>query len=363
MILIIIIAQNVYFSYIHENGKKCLDFCDNENGYYLQEDTYNCFKDVPSDDYYLDFNKKIFKKCYYKCKTCIKDESKNIMICNPCNDENFINTTYKCDEFCNNFYFENGELICLNRNKSCPQILPYELTINRKYINDCSGEDFLTLNCQTNSQNLYNINITIDNIRKAIKNESFIQIIEKFLNNGSDIIKKENNIIYQLTTIKNQNNNLYGNISTINISACRDELINQNIISENDTLLIYKIDYFSQNNNWPFVFYEIYSLEKKQKLNLTCSSNKIIINKTADIDENNIYLYDPNSNFYHDICFTYTSKFGTDIILNDRKKEFIENNLYLCENDCNIIGYDMTQKRFHVNVSRKTCSLYLILLI
>ena len=144
--------------------------------------------------------------------------------------------------------------------------------------------------------------------------------------------------------MENQNNNWYNNISTINISRCKKELINKNIISENDTLLIYKIDYFSQNNIYPFVFYEIYNLEKKEKLDLNYCNKKIIINKSADIDENNIFLYDPDSDFYNDICFTYTTKFGTDIILSDRKKEFIENNFYLCENNCKFIGYDNDTK-------------------
>ena len=138
---------NQYFSYIHQNGKKCLDFCDNENGYYLQQNTHNCLKDIRSEDYYLDFNEKIFQKCFYKCKTCIEDESKNFMICNPCNDDIFINITYKCNELCNYFYFENDKQICLKRNELCPESLPYELIINRKCIKDCSGEDFLT---QTN---------------------------------------------------------------------------------------------------------------------------------------------------------------------------------------------------------------------
>ena len=35
------------------------------------------------------------------------------------------------------------------------------------------------------------------------------------------------------------------------------------------------------------------------------------------IDENNIYKYDPNINYYKDICFTYTSEKGLDISLKD----------------------------------------------
>ena len=38
-----------------------------------------------------------------------------------------------------------------------------------------------------------------------------------------------------------------------------------------------------------------------------------------------------DSNYYHDICFPYTTKKKTDIILNDRQKIFKDENLTLCQ--------------------------------
>ena len=58
------------------------------------------------------------------------------------------------------------------------------------------------------------------------------------------------------------------------------------------------------------------------------------------IDENELFKYDPESEFYNDICYPYTTKEKTDIILNDRRKEFLENNLTLCENNCKFNGYN-----------------------
>ena len=58
-----------------------------------------------------------------------------------------------------------------------------------------------------------------------------------------------------------------------------------------------------------------------------------------------MFKYDPNSGFYTDNCFSYTTENGTDIILNDRKQEFTDNKLSLCENQCNYTGYDKDNKQ------------------
>ena len=65
----------------------------------------------------------------------------------------------------------------------------------------------------------------------------------------------------------------------------------------------------------------------------------------ALVDETKIFRNDPNSDFYYDNCFSYTTENGTDIILNDRKQEFISNNLSLCENNCSFIEYDKNTKQ------------------
>ena len=72
---------------------------------------------------------------------------------------------------------------------------------------------------------------------------------------------------------------------------------------------------------------------------------KINISIPISIDENDLYLYDPNSDFYNDPCYAYTSKNGTDVSLEDRKKEYIENNMTLCEENCKFKRYDTYTKR------------------
>ena len=81
--------------------------------------------------------------------------------------------------------------------------------------------------------------------------------------------------------------------------------------------------------------YEVYNSETKQKLSLDiCKDTKINISIPVFIDENDLFKYNISSDYYNDICFPYTSNEKTDIILDDRKKEFNQNNMYLCENNC-----------------------------
>ena len=84
----------------------------------------------------------------------------------------------------------------------------------------------------------------------------------------------------------------------------------------------------------------------KTKLDLKyCEEILIKLNIPVSIDETKLFKYDPNSGFYTDNCFPYTTENGTDIILNDRKQEFVDNNLSLCEYNCNYTGYDEDIKK------------------
>ena len=63
-----------------------------------------------------------------------------------------------------------------------------------------------------------------------------------------------------------------------------------------------------------------------------------------DINDN-VDKYNSSSGYYNDFCYPTTSNYGTDICLKDRRKEFIDNNLTLCEENCDFIDYDYIYKR------------------
>ena len=157
-----------------------------------------------------------------------------------------------------------------------------------------------------------------------------------------------------MTTTEKQKNNNYSNVSTINLGECEDKLKDVYGISQNLSLIILKIDY-----NVPYLLisligYEIYHPINKSRLDLKyCNDTLIKLNIPVTINENKIFIYDPSSDYYNDECYAYTTENGTDIILNDRKNEFNDKNLSLCEKNCTFKGYDFNTKKHCVNVKLK----------
>ncbi len=70
----------------------------------------------------------------------------------------------------------------------------------------------------------------------------------------------------------------------------------------------------------------------------------------------NIDKYNSSSDYYNDICYTDTSENGTDISLADRKKNFVNNNLTVCEEDCDFISYDYEMEKAVCSCKVKTNS-------
>ena len=160
------------------------------------------------------------------------------------------------------------------------------------------------------------------------------------------LIGKENNVIYQLTSSENQKNKKYINISTLNLNECENKIRLHHNISESDPLIIFKLDNLVSDINIPIVEYEVYDPITKKSLSLDiCNDTTIKIGYPVNINEDEIFKHDPNSDFYKDRCFPYTSDRETDIIIEDRKKEYNDKNLALCEKDCDFIDYDKHNKK------------------
>ena len=82
------------------------------------------------------------------------------------------------------------------------------------------------------------------------------------------------------------------------------------------------------------------------KLNLTiCQNTRIDISIPVDINYNEIDKHNPNSKYYNDICTKAISNSNTDLSLSERKNQFINKNMSLCEEDCNLIQYNSSSKR------------------
>ena len=136
-------------------------------------------------------------------------------------------------------------------------------------------------------------------------------------------------MIIQITSINNQKNNEFNNISKIIIDPeCEKILQNEYNISKDDNIIILKYDYFIKGLNIPLIGYELFHPITKEKLDLEyCNGINIEINIPISINEEDLYKYNPNSDFYKDICISYSNENNVDMTINERKREYNKYNM------------------------------------
>ena len=210
-----------------------------------------------------------------------------------------------------------------------------------EYIKTCNIIELFNDICKLNNNNISLKDDIENNIKEELIKGNLDELIKELLNHEKeDLIIEYNNIKYEIITTNN-NYNENKNISVLKLGECEQKLkYIYNI--KNESLIIFKIDIFEEGLLIPIVEYELYDLKNKTKLNLNfCKDMKIelLYPYSSFIDENNEYKYNSSGDYYNDICYSFTTEKGTDIILSDRRNEFIDNNISLCEKNCEYKGY------------------------
>ena len=292
---------------------------------------------------------------------CIYDESKALTIKEEFDKKE--NSTNNCTLICQkdgkNYFSDIGlcSIYCKDEeiNKyiyddkcvsECPINLPYEYINYNLCLPKCLSNDFLTKKCIMHYKN--------QDLRDDLINQMLKDISEGILDNlinssiyekKEDLIIQEEDIVYQLTSCNTQKD--YDNISYISLGECENKLKKKNNIIDNSSILIFKIDYTIPGLYIPIVEYKFFHPETKEPLDLNaCIESPISFSYPIlkNID-NNTFKHDPNNEYYNDKYYPYTTDNGTDTILNDRKKEYNNNNFSLCESNCKFIGINNENKK------------------
>ena len=108
-----------------------------------------------------------------------------------------------------------------------------------------------------------------------------------------------------------------------------------------------KSDLYNTGYLTPKVEYEVYNPITLEKLDLVvCNQTKIDIFVPVSLNTKEPFKYNKSSEYYNDLCYAYTTEDGTDINLNDRKIEYAENNMSLCDElNCEYTGYNNITKK------------------
>ena len=345
------------FSFLNDSlyNMSCFKQCDN---YYYFDD--NCFQCTGDENCPEGYNKLILdkKKCVNECSKddIYKYEFNNICVKN-CPDGTFVGeNNYIC------LNETNLELTAISNKFSHIYDIDNEKNItNLKSESDSYITIITFIEKESDIKTQYETNVYINSNKTELKFSTPIEVqkffqkilSEKFnttnIDKGIDFIYSEGQYTFTITTPSNQRNNTSNNVTLINLGQCENILKEEYNISEEDNLYIFKIDYYIEGLLGPKVEYEVYYPLLKNHLKLAnlslCDDVNIEVSIPLDIPLSEIDKYNASSGYYNDLCYTLTTESNTDISLKDRREEFLNNNISICEEGCKFTEYDKVNKK------------------
>ena len=353
-------------NYIHSNGSIYNFLFElHINGY------KNCYIECPYY-FYFDKNKKIYfctenETCYHNSYTKLIYERKECV--HKCEEDLAYRYEYKsrCYRECPQFTKRPGNNSLINEyfcKPICTEEFPFEDIPMQECIKNCPLKSYKEKTCilnyksdekneieesdKTNNkvdkeengeEDLEAYNIKLQNFEIGFTSEDYDT---SELEQGIDDIYEEKQITISLTTTQKQKDHINDNMTKIDLGECEKMLRKANNLSDTDILYMKKIDVVQEGMKIPKIEYDVYYKSEKnlKKLNLSvCEDSKIYLSIPILLTENLDQL-NSSSGYYNDICYIAKSDSGTDIILKDRKKEFIEGNKTVCQDDCDFSEYD-----------------------
>ena len=272
----------------------------------------------------------------------------DIIVCGISNFFSDDNSLCEIGTYCiNNLYginVSNDDYHCFikckeeinNTNITCPYYTPE----NKELDNDTNLISTNGIICPESKENLI----------EGRRNELLKAFNKSYIDQGNDIEIYEDNLQFALSSTYNQKQaeKASMNKTAINLGECETKLKNAYNISINDSLYIFKIDKKIEGMKIPKIEYEVYYplyTPELYQLNLTiCENTKIDISIPISLNDS-LEKYDTKSDYYNNLCSKTTSESGTDISLKDRKSEFIDNNMTICEENYEIKSYDYNNKK------------------
>ena len=265
-----------------------------------------------------------------KCLSCISGYSLNNSNCEICENicETYLDNTCSCKSCPTNYFLENNKC----------EIISDTLEVN---------EDFYFFGHYKgiNESLLILRTINLTNIDNIILNELRLKMINGFIDIpnidiGNYFYLQGQRTKFIIATTENKEINIS---TTIDLGSCEDKL-KSNITSSNNNIYILYIEMIEENMKVPIIGYEIYYQNNRGELeNMdlnVCKDIKINKSVSVNITGENLDKYNSSSGYYNDICYTCTSDNGTDITLSDRRDEYINNNMAICEDSCDFIDYN-----------------------
>ena len=383
--------KGYYLDLEKEEYKECFNTCKECYGE-GNEITNNCIECIPNFTLYN--NNMNISNCYEKCDNYYYFDENNIFHCTETCPEKYnklIEEQNRCISNC-----ENDNIYKYEYDNKC-----YISSPNGTFVNQSTNDNIIvedsdnannTICCLNDNQNLIRekIESIINEIKSIYANKlnnnteeksdknQIAEYYKKIADNienifmsdkydkshlvkGYDEIFKIDKMIVALTTQNNQRNNLYNNMSSIDLGKCEKLLKNYYNISYNDTLYMIKIDFIQDGLNITKVEFNIYhklSGNKLEKLNKSICENNLIYLSVPIVIAEELDKLNTSSGYFNDICYTSTSDCGTDITMKDRQKKLINSNKIVCQENCDFSEYNHTSHRANCSCKVKESSIF-----
>ena len=238
-----------------------------------------------------------------------------------------------------------GTNICM---ENCTKLPEFKYIIDNKCYQHCLIIEFFQNLCKVNYEDKMKL---IQDIISSITNGTLDELIKLTIGNKSNFIVQDNKDMYQLTTIEEQNK--FENLSSIDFAACKNILKAVYNISQEDDILVFKIDHFDDEFNIPIIEYGLFTKDGKIQLNLSyCNNVTIDYYIPININENELFKYFSNNSRYYDLCHPDEEN-GADLTLYDRRNDYNKKRI-ICEANCNLKNYNFTTKKAVCDCKVKT---------
>ena len=237
---------------------------------------------------------------------------------------------------------------------NCPKERPFRINTTNECLENCEIVEFQNQLCKLEYYDNETIKSVLIKIQEELANGNIntAKIIA-----GQNFMIKFNEQQYIITSSQYQNIN-ENDTSLINLGECEDKLKQHYGIPLNDSLIILVISIYQEKFKIPlvdYIVYYIFNYTNLTQLDLNfCKGTKIEISFPFDINGDNIDKYNISSGYYNDICYSADSESGAYITISDRQKEYINNNLLPCEENCDFVNYDKIKKRAICSCDPKT---------
>ena len=227
--------------------------------------------------------------------------------------------------------------------KSCPHgTVPVNLKCVENFdgigdINNCTIKKYFRNLCEMNLTTPLSKRKFIEATVNSFKNGTLYELGVEAIEGKKKFIIKEETEIYSIYSVSNKDRE--NGTTYIDLDNCINILSRLYGFSYDD-FIVFKIEYTSPDFKIPIIEYSLFAHYGIKKFQLhSCRNSKIKYYINRYISNFEDYKYNPENDYYYNVCNINEKTNNTVLTLYQRRNMFNVNNMSLCESNCIFKAY------------------------